>query len=101
MITLDEHFEDINKIFGDSFNHNHRSSIKNILYHSGWTGYEEYAGLIIFEGVNGNIYYQDYFYCVLDAAHVFIFNPTLCTEEESIELMLSMENSIQEINNSI
>jgi hypothetical protein len=77
------------------------SIIESIIYDNGWSGYEDSAWLIIFEGIDGSTQALEYSSCSMcDGETSNTFTPREINDYEMEELVLQMESDIAENANS-
>lgn len=68
-----------------------------IVYHQGWSGYEDSHYITIISDENNNHFIQEEQYSAMACDHSpYIWNPTPITEEEALQEMLDMEEECEQ-----
>lgn len=89
---LEEFIENMTSSFGNGFTSQDQELVKKVIYNNSWSTYEESGGLAIFEGFDGETYAVEYGHLVMTD---LTYNPQSVTEDESIVMMLEMEETIE------
>jgi hypothetical protein len=83
--------ENLNEIFEDF----DQSLVKNVIYFDGWCGYDDSAGVFIFQGIDDSIQMASYSTSCMSSDNTNYFALDEITVEQAIDIITEMNESIK------
>ncbi len=93
---MNEFVENMECYFKDTFCQYSRSLVRNVVYIESISGYEESFGIAIYQDWNGFFYIVHFGHCVMGDNENYTYQQI--TEEQAIQEMIEMDNSLLEKN---